>query len=69
MWSKSKMTVTCVGSEGYKRPVVSTRRFFELHPAKRVLSQVAYGPEQEISTKLSCELKHEGGYAIVLFNA
>jgi uncharacterized protein YndB with AHSA1/START domain len=42
-------------------------KVLELHPAKRVLWQVVDGPTEWIGTKVSWELKQDGGYTIVLF--
>jgi uncharacterized protein YndB with AHSA1/START domain len=39
----------------------------EVHPAKRVLWQVADGPQEWIGTKISFDLKQAGDHAIVLF--
>ena len=39
----------------------------ELDPAKRVLWQVADGPQEWIGTRISWELKQEDGYTIILF--
>ena len=42
-------------------------KVLELDPAKRVLWQVVDGPKEWIDTKVSCELKQEGDYTIILF--
>ena len=42
-------------------------KVLELHPATRVLWQVAGGPDEWIGTKISFELKQDGEYVIVLF--
>jgi uncharacterized protein YndB with AHSA1/START domain len=42
-------------------------KVLELHPAKSVLWQVVDGPKEWIGTKVSWELKQEGGYTIILF--
>jgi uncharacterized protein YndB with AHSA1/START domain len=42
-------------------------KVLELHPAKRVRWQVVDGPTEWIGTKVSWELKQDGGYTIVLF--
>ena len=42
-------------------------KVLELRPAERVLWQVVGGPEEWIGTRVSFELKQEGGYTIVLF--
>ena len=39
----------------------------ELDPGKRVLWEVADGPEEWIGTKISWELKQEDDYTVVLF--
>ena len=39
----------------------------ELRPGRRVLWQVADGPEEWVGTRISFDLKHEDDYAIVLF--
>ena len=39
----------------------------ELQPARRVLWQVVGGPDEWIGTKISWDIKQEGGYSIVLF--
>ena len=41
-------------------------KVLELHPATRVLWQVAGGPDEWIGTKISFELKQDGEYVIVL---
>jgi len=43
-------------------------KVLELDPARRVLWQVADGPEEWIGTKIDWELKQEGDYVIVLFS-
>jgi len=42
-------------------------KVLELQPAKRVLWQVAGGPEEWIGTRISFDLKQAGDHAIVLF--
>ncbi len=42
-------------------------KVLELHPAERVLWQVVDGPEEWIGTKVSWELRLDGGYTIVIF--
>ncbi len=42
-------------------------RVLELEPAKRVLWQVTDGPPEWIDTKISWDMKSEGGWTIVLF--
>jgi uncharacterized protein YndB with AHSA1/START domain len=42
-------------------------KVLELAPAKRVLWQVVDGPEEWLGTKISFDLKHEGGWTVVLF--
>jgi Activator of Hsp90 ATPase homolog 1-like protein len=42
-------------------------KVLELLPAKRVLWQVAAGPEEWIGTKVSFDLRQEGDWTIVLF--
>jgi hypothetical protein len=42
-------------------------KVLELDPAKRVLWQVVDGPKEWIGTKVSFELRQEGGWTIVLF--
>ena len=42
-------------------------KVLELNPARRVLWQVAGGPEEWIGTRVSFELKQDGDYTSVLF--
>jgi Activator of Hsp90 ATPase homolog 1-like protein len=42
-------------------------KVLELQPAKRVLWQVAAGPEEWIGTTVSFDLRQEGDWTIVLF--
>jgi uncharacterized protein YndB with AHSA1/START domain len=42
-------------------------KVLELDPARRVLWQVAAGPQEWIGTKVSFDLKQEGDYAMILF--
>jgi uncharacterized protein YndB with AHSA1/START domain len=42
-------------------------RVLELAPGERVLWEVVDGPAEWIATRVSFDLKHEDGYAIVLF--
>jgi uncharacterized protein YndB with AHSA1/START domain len=42
-------------------------KVLELEPAKRVLWQVADGPEEWIGTKVNFDLKQDGDFTIVLF--
>jgi hypothetical protein len=49
------------GANGFDMKVL------ELQPAKRVLWQVATGPEEWVGTKISFDLRQEGDWTIVLF--
>lgn len=42
-------------------------KVLELQSSRRVLWQVVGGPDEWIGTRISWELKQEGGYSIVLF--
>jgi uncharacterized protein YndB with AHSA1/START domain len=42
-------------------------KVLELHPARRVLWQVAEGPEEWIGTKVSFDLRQEGDWTILFF--
>jgi uncharacterized protein YndB with AHSA1/START domain len=42
-------------------------KVLELQPGRRVLWQVADGPEEWVGTKISFDLKQEDDYAVVLF--
>ncbi|HZM32994.1 MAG TPA: SRPBCC domain-containing protein [Burkholderiales bacterium] len=42
-------------------------KVLELEPARRVSWQVVGGPEEWVGTRISFELKRDGGYAVVLF--
>jgi Activator of Hsp90 ATPase homolog 1-like protein len=68
-------TATTTGESGKVGGVIEFRfgvggidmKVLELQPAKRVLWQVAAGPEEWIGTKVSFDLRQEGDWTIVLF--